>query len=59
MPKYGDKLKPEEVKGLAADIRTLKSSPGELHQNGSVSCSEQSRQNVKCARAAARRRPGE
>jgi cytochrome c6 len=24
MPKYGDKLKPEEVKGLVAYIRTLK-----------------------------------
>lgn len=24
MPKYGDKLKPEEIKGLLAHIRTLK-----------------------------------
>ena len=24
MPKYGDKLKPEEIKGLVAYIRTLK-----------------------------------
>jgi mono/diheme cytochrome c family protein len=24
MPKYADKLKPEEVKGLVAHIRTLK-----------------------------------
>jgi len=24
MPKYGDKLKPEEIKGLVAHIRTLK-----------------------------------